>query len=169
MLSVEELHRLFRYDPDTGQVWWRVDVAAHVKAGSLVASKDTRGYLRVKYLGKSYKLHNVIWAMQTGAWPEPGTVDHKNRDNSNNSWNNLRESDASRQQRNRVLKNASGFRGVRREPGKNKYRSEMRLNGRSVTLGHFDTAVEAAKVYDTAVLKHHGNTAITNLSLGLLS
>jgi hypothetical protein len=46
----------------------------------------------------------------------------------------------------------------------NKYRSEIMYNKNRITLGYFDTAEEAAKVYDERVIEFRGNIARTNFS-----
>ena len=57
----------------------------------------------------------------------------------------------------------SGFIGVRKQ--RSRFRASMSVNGATVNLGFFDTAEEAAKRYDQAVLKRDGKRANTNFPI----
>ena len=75
--------------------------------------------------------------------------------NGNYERGNLRWASKSTQMRNtRVLysNNSSGYRGVSFCKSKNKYRVQIRNNGRKIHLGTFKTAIEGAKAYDRYVI-----------------
>lgn len=83
----ELLNHLFRYDPETGELFWRNPTHARCTKGPIRTSDY--GYLSVCIKGVAYKQHRIIWAMQTGSVPENMEVDHINHDRSDNRWCNL--------------------------------------------------------------------------------
>jgi hypothetical protein len=69
---------------------------------------------------------------------------------------------------------SSGFRGVHKAPSRDKtkpprFRVRVTVDKKEQTMGIFDCPVEAAKHYDLEIVKIHGDDALTNESLGLLS
>lgn len=47
-------------------------------------------------------------------------------------------------------------------------RASIRCQGKLIFLGVFETAEDAARAYDEAAIRLHGEQAVTNKSLGLL-
>jgi len=64
---------------------------------------------------------------------------------------------------------AAGFKGVRRSKGGDRWKSEIEIEGKKRSLGIFDTAADAARAYDAAVLANFPSGWITNKSMGLLA
>jgi len=142
--SVEELHRLFRYDSETGKLYWKISPAIPVKAGDETAWIMSNGYLRVMIKNKSYYVHRIIYKMCHKIEP-PDYLDHINEIKTDNRIENLRSIDQGHNTR-RSLKGT----GVKNPSGnKKKYRAEPRFNGKDYHLGCFDTFEEARqKVVD---------------------
>lgn len=89
-------------------------------------------------------------------------VDHKNGDGLDNTRQNLRPCTHSQNlawQQDRPRK--SPFRGVNQLPG-GRWRAAIRQNEKSIYLGSFDRAIDAAIVWNEAALKKYGEFARLN-------
>lgn len=114
-INIQELHKLLYYDPDTGNLHWRVENKyARIKPDTVAGCVDSSsGYIRVRVLGKKYLAHRIVWALVTGKWPE-NQIDHIDRDRTNNKFMNLRSCTNAENQQNCSLRkdNSSGYKGV---------------------------------------------------------
>lgn len=96
---------------------------------------------------------------------EPGReVDHINRDGLDNRRCNLREASRSQNITNRALlsRNTSGFRGVSWFKPHGLWRARIKVNGSEKDLGYFKDINDAARAYDDAARKYHGDFANLN-------
>lgn len=168
---VDYLHKLLRYDPETGKLYWRERTpdtftcsatrsSEHICANwnskwsgvEAFTQKDGSGYHQGLINGKTYKAAHVIWAMTYGVWPaETGfVVDHRDNDRANNRATNLRLVSLSKNARKRLVTkvNASGVIGVTFDKSKNKWTARITTDQGRVLLGRFasfDDAVCARK------------------------
>lgn len=111
--------------------------------------------------GTRISMHRLI----TGA--EPGVlVDHRNGDGLDNRRHNLRTCTHTQNMQNRKMhsNNRSGFKGVYQHRGKgsNRWYAQLRVDGRRIHIGAFPTPEDAARAYDEAALRHHGEFARLN-------
>jgi hypothetical protein len=150
-LSPEYLHHLLAYDPETGSLTWKVSLGA-AKAGKVAGWLRPDGRRCIAIDGTAYRAHRIIWAMQTGDWPEK-EIDHIDLDPSNNRWGNLREATSSQNQANRPIRrnNASGYTGVCFDSKRQDWIAY--INKRHI--GHFRTKEEAAAAREEAMRKIH--------------
>jgi len=95
----------------------------------------------------------------TGKLPDE-EMDHKDRDPSNDKWDNLREATSSQNKYNRTY---DGLRGVYRSGSK--WWAHVGRNG---YLGTFDTLEEAIIARDAEALRLGGDFAVLNSSQGEL-
>ena len=153
--SLELLHKLLRYEPETGKLYWISD-RRNAKAGDEVGSQRKDGYLNVVALGRSYLAHRLAWFLYYGDYPN-GQLDHINGIRVDNRILNLRVvfpfENNRNQKRNR--RNTSGVCGVSWFKRTLKWRATIQDdNYRFKHLGYFDTLEEAAKARKEAEEKY---------------
>src|SRR6478736_2425501 len=88
-------------------------------------------------------------------------IDHINGNGLDNRKCNLRLATPSQNAVNRIFQNKSGYRGVSLA-AKGKFHAKIRFMGDRHYLGVFETAEEAAKVYDMKALQLHGEFSVLN-------
>lgn len=159
-LTADVARELFTYDPETGELRWKVRAAQRVHVGDLVGAPTAKGYRRFSCQNRLYLKHRVIWLMQTGAWPEH-SIDHRDGDRSNDRWTNLRAATPAQNAQNakRRADNSSGFKGVSFNRREGKWTAHIRAHGRSLFLGRHDTVEAAAAAYVQAATELHGDFA----------
>jgi hypothetical protein len=92
-------------------------------------------------------------------------VDHIDGDPRNNTRANLRLANAAENARNRRLhKNSkTGYKGVSWSKKRSKYIAFISVNRQSTYLGGFVDILDAARAYNEAALKYHGEFALLNV------
>jgi hypothetical protein len=91
-------------------------------------------------------------------------VDHRDHNGLNCQKHNLRVASSSQNSRNMRPHrlSASGFKGVIQSNCHRKWRAKIKVDGKSIDLGTFKLAEDAAKAYDVAALKYFGEFAYLN-------
>ena len=140
MISKEYLHE--RFDYIDGELYWKVVYSRRLRVGQKAGDIDGTGYRRVMMGKQHYKMHRLIWIMFNGDIPQGLIVDHVDRNKANNRIENLRLASKSANNRNRESA------GVVFDRERNKWRAQASVNNTSVTLGRFDTRVEAEREYE---------------------
>lgn len=152
-LTPERLKELLEYSPETGLFFWLVDRGGK-KAGEIAGCKK-RTYIVINVDDRSYRAHHLAWLYMTGEWPHP-FVDHRDLNKHNNSWSNLRLATKSQNMANvgRIKSNVSGLKGVSRYRAGESYgkpwQATIRLNRKTIHLGHFATKEAAHAAYVVA-------------------
>jgi len=98
-----------------------------------------------------------------GYWPQ-NQMDHKDGNGLNNRWSNLRECSRSQNGANRQgpqKNNKLGIKGVGLHVKSGKYHARIRVHGKQIHLGYYDTSEAAACAYQKAAKKHFGEFAST--------
>lgn len=168
-LDPSVLRELLRYEPDTGKLFWLPrDVRwfntdrEHKRWNTRYAGKEAftalhgDGYLRGYVLGQQHFKHRVVWAIETGAWPEQD-VDHEDHDRSNNVRSNLSEATRAQNARNRsrASNNKSGVTGVSWYARTAKWSAQIRVaDGKQLHLGYFNDLRDAVAARKTAEREH---------------
>jgi hypothetical protein len=95
--------------------------------------------------------------------PKHLVVDHINHDGLDNRKANLRPATISQNALNRpYIKHSSKFKGVTFDKENKNWRSEITYEKQKIHLGKYDDEIEAAKAYDEAAKKYHGEFASLN-------
>jgi hypothetical protein len=165
--SVEYLRECFDYDPETGELRWKVRPIEHFPTKNVWAISNAKyagrtagwfsykGYCCVMIKGRSCVSHRVIWKLVTNEEPPP-MLDHVNGSRADNRWRNLRAANWWEQAHNRKLvkHNTSGYRGVSHKGGR--WHARIGVNGSMRHLGCFAAAEEASRAYENAARELHG-------------
>ena len=94
----------------------------------------------------------------------PNFVDHIDGDRSNNKIENLRECSKRDNNCNRGAQSngKSGYKGVSKIKGKQKWESYISKDGKKSHLGRFNSPEDAAIAYDKKAIELHSDFAYTN-------
>jgi hypothetical protein len=124
VIDTEDLPKLMKYN----MTWFgRQDRSGHM-------------YVWGKWNGGHLHLHRLITDC-----PEGKLVDHINLDSLDNRKSNLRIVSHSENMQNLNMKkrNTSGYRGVYFKKSQNKWAAQVRVNGKAIHGGYFNTSEEA--------------------------
>lgn len=159
-LSFEQLTKLVKYDPETGDFSWirrtpdmlsewgikigNADGWNTRYLGSPVGTILANGYVHTRVLGRSYKLHRLAWIMSHGEWPDE--VDHINGVRSDNRLINLRNVSRLENMKNKrpYKANSSGVTGISWHKTTQKWIAKIRVNRKDYHIGIFDEIADAA-------------------------
>lgn len=113
-----------------------------------VINRKSHGYIDVTFNKRRYKAHRLAWLYVYG-WMPIGEIDHINTIRDDNRISNLREASHKENTRNvGLLKtNRSGYKGASWNPANKNWRAKIKVDGKSIHLGCYESAVRAANAY----------------------
>lgn len=153
-LTIEELKRLFHYDSETG-IFTRLACADRSHIGDIMSSLDDWGYIKFRVKGRKYRAHVLAWFYVYGVWPT-NQIDHKDTIKIHNWIDNLRDVTQSINQQNRKVSRVdskTGILGV--SPNRGKFKAQIVVSGKKISLGNFNTAELASAAYQEAKERLH--------------
>lgn len=154
-MNQELLRQILRYDPETGDFFWRVSRSNRIKVGMKAGSTNKMGY-RIIYCGTRLQYaHRLAWLYVYGYWPDQ--IDHINGNTSDNRISNLRVATQSQNNANRVGKNNK--KGATFDRRREKWIAYIKKDGKTRYLGGFDTEEEAHIAYCDAAKHLFGDFA----------
>ncbi len=156
-LTLDRLHEVLHYDPETGIWTWLITLSPRSPAGNLACkTKHDTGYHRISIDGHRYKAHRLAWLYMTGKWPDR-QIDHENTIRHDNRWTNLRQATQQQNSANMLRKNNKlKIKGIIRSRNGARFIARIMVDYQSIHLGTYDTQEEAAEVYRTAAEKYFG-------------
>lgn len=122
-------------------------------------TKKGKLYARAKINGKEVSMHRLIMDAPKGV-----TVDHVSGITLDNRRSNLRLCSQADNNRNAVKHNfntSSMYKGVRKHAC-GKWHSRIQVNDKTISLGLFDSEIEAAEAYNNAAKEYFGEFAQLN-------
>lgn len=158
-MTHERLREVLHYDPSTG-VFTRLVSRGRAKIGAVAGGINGHGYRRIMIDRKRYHAHRLAWFWMTGEWPA-AEIDHWNLNRADNRWGNLRVATRSQNKANTraYATNTSGLKGVSWDAQNSKWRAQIVINGKQISLGRRDTREEAAAEYADAAELYFGEFA----------
>jgi len=134
----------------------------------LTCGRDDNLYAARVVRAQTGRLKTILMHRQILTAPTDLFVDHRNGHSLDNRKDNLRLSTPSQNSCNsrRDKSNTySQYRGVSFSKRKGKWFAAIRANGKKLWLGYFDSELAAAKAYDRAARKYHGQFATLNFPI----
>lgn len=153
-LTQQKLKEFFAYEPDTGLFRCRIG-----KRAGQVVGHEHHGYIKISIKGHGgIYAHRLAWLYMTGSMPLKH-IDHIDCERSNNAWANLRLATPDQNQANtrRTKRNVSGAKGVFHH--RSGFRAVIKVKGRRIYLGDYNTLQEAAAAYAGAAKVGFGEFA----------
>ena len=154
-MSIEKIKNILSYDPITGLFTRKLTTSPRAKKGDIAGYKMPSGYVSICVLRTRQYAHRLAWEIFYGVKPE-FEIDHINGIRDDNRITNLRQCDKYQNQCNRSSnKNARlKSKGVDFMKSKGKYRARIRVRGKDIHLGLFDSELEASVAYTNASKKY---------------
>ena len=142
-----------------GHLWWKKSNSVNGKGqvGQSFGYLSVHGYICGTFFNNRVKEHRLIWLYHYGTWPNHN-IDHINGIRDDNRIENLRDCEQKYNTHNRCADKdtSSTYKGVYWLKRNRKWRAMITANGKRISLGCYDSEIEAAKAYDKSAKYLHG-------------
>ena len=142
------VNELLTYDPVTGIFTWNKTRNARCRQGQVAGKVCKDGYRRITINGQSCAAGRLAWLVVHKYDPLEATVDHKDRNRDNNAIENLRLATQKEQNDNKLTSKGATKCGRR-------FQARITTNGKTRSLGCYDTPEQARAVYIAAKIEEH--------------
>ena len=142
-VTQEEVKKLLHYSSSTGILIWR-KARRGIRYDMVDVYKGSGGFIIININYRNYRAHRLIWLYVYGTFPEY-TIDHIDRNRTNNKIKNLRDVPRFENMRNTInpSDNKSGVKGIRWESDRNKWYVQITVHRKKSCLGRFTSFTEA--------------------------
>lgn len=142
------IRELLDYDPETGVFVWKTKRRGKGTIGKPVGFVHPNGYLRICVDYRLYMAHHLAWLFIHGELPTK-QIDHIDGDRLNNRASNLRLCNHAQNAGNRKVHRNSktGVKGVSLIRSTGRFGAWIKVDGKSINLGSFQTIEEAGAAY----------------------
>lgn len=165
--TIEYLRQRLRYCSDTGKLFWHYknlnDFADRQHgqiwnsrfAGNEAGTINKKGYRKIKLDGSVYLAHRLCWAIHFGEYPS-SQIDHINGCPGDNRISNMRVVTNAENCKNKSKSkyNTSGIVGVSWRDDIKKWRAQIKVNQKIISLGHYEHFDDAVEMRKSAEIKY---------------
>ncbi|MET4892248.1 HNH endonuclease [Morganella morganii] len=152
------------YNPDTG-IFTRIKHRGGPLSCSIngAGSLKKSGYVDIRFNRKIFKAHRLAWYYVYKEWPVE-EIDHINGIKADNRIENLRKASRAENIRNvgRRNKNTSGYKGVSKIRGRERWVARIVAGRKIINIGSFDNPENAYRAYCKKSIELHGEFSNTD-------
>lgn len=160
-LTRDRLCELLDVNVEKGLFFWKHTMGGKAKKGQEAGSLTANGYVAIRIDQHDYLSHRLMWMYIYGDFPVL-SIDHIDRNKTNNNPTNLRIATEKQNSENRPLKsnNSSGHRGVffRKYLKSKPWHVSIMSNRKTIHIGYFttlDEAIQARRMAEDKYFTHH--------------
>lgn len=141
-ITKEELLHLFDYDREKGIfIWKNPPLKNGYLKNKIAGSKTMQGYVSIRLKRRNLLVHRLVWLIEKGT--NVDQLDHINGIRSDNRIENLRAVTNRLNQNNTIRHRNGRLVGATYHKNTNKYMSRLKIKGKNIHLGLFNTEIEA--------------------------
>jgi hypothetical protein len=161
-IPLDTIRDRLKYDPETGAFTRIRKMNNRTKVGEVAGSISAGGRVVLEIDGSQFYAHRVAWELHYGPVPYGMMLDHIDGNPLNNRLDNLRvcsRTTNAQNQRRAHSRNTTGVLGVSRAISHGRWRGKfyahIRVEGKLIHLGTFDTRELAGEAYIKAKRQYH--------------